>query len=418
VRPPLDKSITADVAIIGAGITGLSTARHLSQRYAYKRIVILEADQIASGATGRNGGLVLTGFPGLFDSEPEAYGRYYKITKTVIDDIEKTIADNDWPVDFKRGGTLEFYNSEAGAKAAEEEISRRRTHGVDEQFLSSSVLKSKCDAAGVVGAVFDPWGAHLNSADWVLQLASWVESRGVHIYEKTRVTRIREGKTIEVECGNHTVRANAIVLATNAYTPLLGYFSGNIVPLHSYIVATEALSSSDWESLGWRGPEGFSDDRDRLAYGSMTGKGELVFGGGSNGTYDYVFGSKPRLDAPRKNGFDTTEGHLRDYFPQLEGVSIAKRWTGPIALTLNRMSTVGVRGEHGNIFYGCGYSGCGIVTSNLAGKIICDLYSGNPEPWADLPFVHNQPPWVPPEPFRWVGYQAFTRLTGRSPRKG
>jgi glycine/D-amino acid oxidase-like deaminating enzyme len=108
---------------------------------------------------------------------------------------------------------------------------------------------------------------------------------------------------------------------------------------------------------------------------------------------------------------------LLKYFPACRDVRIEHRWTGTLGITLNRVCTMGVGGEHHNVLYGYGYSGHGVVLANLAGRVLADLYDDHHEPWRDLPFYQRQPPWMPPEPLRWVGYQVFTRLTGRSPRR-
>jgi glycine/D-amino acid oxidase-like deaminating enzyme len=102
------------------------------------------------------------------------------------------------------------------------------------------------------------------------------------------------------------------------------------------------------------------------------------------------------------------------YFPKLEGVAIAQQWSGVLGITLNRRPTMGRRR---NVLWALGYSGHGVTLANLAGTVLADLYAGEDERWRDLPFVNNRLPPIPPEPFRWVGYQIYTRLTGRSPRR-
>jgi glycine/D-amino acid oxidase-like deaminating enzyme len=96
---------------------------------------------------------------------------------------------------------------------------------------------------------------------------------------------------------------------------------------------------------------------------------------------------------------------------------ITHRWTGPVALTLSRVCTMGVQGKYRNVYFALGYSGHGITLSNLAGEVLTDIYSGDDARWRDLPFFQQRLLYVPPEPFRWLGYQAYTRLTGRSPKR-
>jgi glycine/D-amino acid oxidase-like deaminating enzyme len=104
------------------------------------------------------------------------------------------------------------------------------------------------------------------------------------------------------------------------------------------------------------------------------------------------------------------------YLPRFRDVSMTHSWSGPVALTLSRLPTMGVRGAHRNVYFAVGYSGHGITLSNLAGKVLTDVYSGSDERWRGLPFFQQKLRLVPPEPLRFLGYHAFTKLTGRSPR--
>jgi glycine/D-amino acid oxidase-like deaminating enzyme len=215
------------------------------------------------------------------------------------------------------------------------------------------------------------------------------------------------------------VRAGAVVLATNAYTPGLGYFRNRLLALHSHVVATGPLRAEDWRALGWGAWEGFADDLDRIAYGSRTAGGRLLFGGGGNDAYAYRFGGSPVFPDPHARAaasFARIERRLRTYLPALLA-PIAHRWTGTLAVTFDRVCSMGVTGTQRNVYYALGYSGHGLALAMLAGRVLCDLYSDHHEPWRDLPFYQRRLPRLPPEPLRWLGYHAYTRLTGRSPRQ-
>jgi glycine/D-amino acid oxidase-like deaminating enzyme len=241
--------------------------------------------------------------------------------------------------------------------------------------------------------------------------------RGVRIYENTPVLSIREGKTIELSTPSGTAKASAIVLATNAYTPSLGYFRHGLVPLHSHAIATEPLSPETLERIGWGNLAGFSDDLDRIAYASLSPDGSLVFGGGSNAAYSYTFGSRARFRGDAERSFLAVQRQLLKYFPKARDVRIAHRWTGPVALTMSRVPTMGVMGEHRNVYYAVGFSGHGVVLANLAGRVLCDIYSDDDQRWRALPFYGQKLLYVPPEPLRWLGYHFYTTFTGKSPRR-
>jgi glycine/D-amino acid oxidase-like deaminating enzyme len=108
---------------------------------------------------------------------------------------------------------------------------------------------------------------------------------------------------------------------------------------------------------------------------------------------------------------------LTKYLPGTKRLSIQHQWTGTLAISLRRNCSMGVRGEYKNVYYSLGYSGHGVVAANLAGRVLTDLYAGSIDEWRGLPFLQADFAPIPLEPFRWMGYQMFTRLTGRSPRE-
>jgi glycine/D-amino acid oxidase-like deaminating enzyme len=214
------------------------------------------------------------------------------------------------------------------------------------------------------------------------------------------------------------VHARALVLATNAYTPALGFFRGGILPLHSHVLATQPLPDDVYSRIGWGRWDGFTDDLDRIAYACRTPGGRLLFGGGGNAAYAYRFGGTTVVaarDDDRPARF--LRSALARYFPALAEVPIAHRWAGTLALTLDRVCSMGVGGAHRNVYHALGYSGHGVALALLAGRVLADLYEGHHEPWRELPFYQKRLLPLPPEPLRWLGYQVYTRLTGRSPRR-
>lgn len=415
--PALDRDVRADVAVIGGGFTGVSTALHLARRFPERRVVLLEARALANGASGRNGGLMLNGI-NVHVREPEEARRIYEVTSSGIDLILDTIREHGLDVGHRRDGCLDVFTDTRRADKAAAEIERLRAAGLPLEFLSGAALRARVRLEGAVGAVLDPRAGQLDGVDLLRGLRPVLLSLGVAVHEQTPVLSLEEGRELRLVTPGGEVRAAAVVLATNAYTGLLGWFGDRFVPLHAHAVATERRAPEEWEALGWSpGFAGFSDDLDRVAFGGMTTRGELVFGGGSNAAYDYSFGSGTAFRGSPERASEAIRARLVRYLPAAERVGIARSWTGPVALTMNRVCTMGVTGAHRNVYYALGYSGHGVVLANLAGRVLCDAYSGDDERWRGLPFYQNHPHYIPPEPLRWVGYQAYTRLTGRSPRK-
>ena len=417
--PPLRESITADLAIIGGGFTGVSTAYHFSRRYPEKRVVLLEAKTLANGASGRNGGMMLNWVSGVTDHSPEMSRRIYEITRAGIQMIRELIERHNLQVSYRCDGTLTVYTDARRAEAAHAEVEYHQSIGIPERFLDSAALRATLALEGVHGAVLDPDTGQINGAQLVRGLRPVLIEQGVAIFEQTPVLKIREGATIVLTTPEGEVRAKAVVLATNGYTGKLGYFHDALFPLHSHVFATAPLTPEQQAALGWRRFAAFSDDLDRIAYSSLTSEGHIVFGGGSNQSYAYLFRNRtayPGSPASAEKSFRRVEATMHGYLPGSTQVPITHRWTGTLGITLNRTPLMGVRGDHRNMFYAIGYCGHGVTLANIAGQVLTDLYSGDDERWRGLPFYQQGYVPIPPEPFRWLGYQAFTRLTGKSPR--
>jgi len=422
--PPLARDLDVDVAIIGGGYTGVSTAYHLRRRFPERRIVLLEASRIANGASGRNGGMMLNGIS--FSDDPETIAREYALTRETVDGIEALIRTHGLRVRYRRDGCVHLSTTQRAADAAQAEVERVQKLGVP------LVFSTKPDVAvhGAFGAVTDPLEGVLNGVDLLRAMRPLLE--GVEIYEGTPVTRIRAGDTIELETApletapletapletapRATVRAKAIVLATSGYTPHLGYFRTGVLPVISHVIATDPLPRDVLARLGFDKRAGFFDDLPRLAYCGVDTDGRLVFGGGATKAYTYRFGNRTTYSAtPEDAGARATREVLLRYLPELAAFPIKHRWSGPLDLSLRRFVAMGVLGK--NIFYALGYSGHGVTLANLAGRVLTDLYSDNHAPWRDYAFYMQRPRGIPPEPFRWLGYQLISRLTGKSPFK-
>jgi gamma-glutamylputrescine oxidase len=411
--PPLAKDITVDVAIIGGGFTGVSTAYHLSRRNPKLGIALVEAKRLGNGASGRNGGMMLNGISLTGDIDEIA--REYAVTNEAMDSLEALIRDDKLRVRYRRDGCFMVLTTQASAEAAHAETEALAARGIPLRFFRPDELGDRLRTRDIAGAVFDPGEGILNGVDLIRAMRPLLA--GVQIYEGTVVQRVREGKVIELVTPGGTIRANAIVLATNGYTPRLGYFTTGILPVISHVVATDPLPRETIER-GFGSVAGFSDDLPRLAYAGIDPEGRLVFGGGTNAAYGYRLGNATTYAAQLGDtATHALRGSLARYFPELADVEIRHRWSGPLGLTLARHCAMGVRGAHRNVYYALGYSGHGVVLANLAGRVLADLYAGNHDPWRDCPFYMKSPSGIPPEPMRWIGYHIYTKLTGRSPWK-
>lgn len=411
---PLVGDVRADVVVVGAGFTGLSTAWHLSERFPELRIVVLDAKRVGNGASGRNGGMALHWINGVEVHDGDRARRLYQVTLQTIEWIAEVIRDHGPHVRFRRDGCLEVVTHADRVEWARTKARALASYGLPIELLEGDALKAKVRAEGAHCALFDPTTGVLHGLEFVRLLQRVLAQRGVAIHEQSPVVRIEEGPAVTVTTPGGTVRAPWLVLATNGYSPTLGYFRDGVFPLHSHVLATEPLPLARWEELGWGSVAGFTDDLDRIAYASLTPDGRLLFGGGGNGAYSYYYGGRTQAPSAPEAQWAFVHGILRRYFPAAADVRIEHRWTGTLGLTMSRVCSIGRRG---NVLYGVGYSGHGVVLANLAGRVLCDLYADHPEPWRDLPFYNRPLGGIPPEPLRSIGYQFYTRVTGRSPRR-
>jgi glycine/D-amino acid oxidase-like deaminating enzyme len=250
---------------------------HFSQRYPEKRVVLLEAKALANGASGRNGGMMLNWVYGVGPMSDEMTAHVYHATHQTIDSIEQIIQTHHLDVSYRRDGCFEVFTDEQRAVEAQAEAAHLNSIGVPVQFWDAAQVRQKINLNGIYGGLFDPSEGQLNGVQFIRGLRPVLEVRGVKIYEGTAVTKITEGPTIEVTTANGSVKAKAIVLATNGYTGKLGYFRKAYFPLHSHVFATDPLSDEAARQLGWHGTAGFSDDLNRISYATRTREGHIVF---------------------------------------------------------------------------------------------------------------------------------------------
>lgn len=413
---PLAADLTVDVAIIGGGFTGVSTAYHLGRRFPDLGIALLEAKQLGNGASGRNGGMMLNGVTPTED--PAAIAREHALTRAAMDALEALIAEHHLTVRMRRGGCIRLLRTAAAAEAAHAQVEQLAARGLPLRFVRGADLDAVLRVHGAVAGVIDPTEGVLNGVDLLRAMRPVLLAQGVHLHEATPVTRVREGKTIELTTPGGAVRAAALVLATNGYTPRLGYFRTGLLPVISHVIATAPLTPAQLARTGLGGLSGFSDDSPRVAYATVDAAGRVIFGGGTTAAYGYRFGNATATPAHLGDPpTDVLRRSLTAYLPELGPIEIAHRWSGPLGMTLTRHCAMGTLGEHRNIYYALGYSGHGVVLANLAGRVLTDLYAGDHDPWRAQPFYMARPSGIPPEPLRWLGYQFYSRLTGRSPFK-
>jgi len=406
-NPPLARDIDADVAIVGGGFTGLSTAYYLRRNPGVGRVVVLEARGCGNGASGRNGGMVLTMTADRFmrfGADPALDKRIYDLTVDNIRRLRALGTEVGVDCELETGGALQVFGSRADQDAGRAYVEKARGLGMPVEYWDRQRTAAALGTSAYAGAFFDPGCGQVHPMKLVRLLKTAAETAGAEICENTKVTAIEEGDVVRVHTANGpAVRARALVLAANAYSSKLGYFRNAIVPVFNHVGITSALDAATLGRVGWNCRLPFSDNRTLVTYLGLTPDNRIHIGGGSA---EYFFGDGLQDRTQAGSVERRLQAELSRIFPALAeaGVGIAGVWSGVVDCSLDFSPSVGRLGE--NVYYGIGYSGHGVNLTSLFGRIIADVHAGQEARWRDLPFLNRALPYIPNEPLRWLGARA------------
>jgi glycine/D-amino acid oxidase-like deaminating enzyme len=412
-RPALPGDAEADVAIVGAGLTGLWTAYYLAVADPTLRIVVLEADVAGFGASGRNGGWCSALFPASLDtmaalpgsSRAAALAQDAAMRETVAEVVRVAAAEG-IEADIAVGGTVVLARTPVQLARARAEVEHARSWGLSTSQLSlldATEAASLVRAQSTLGATYTPDCAAIHPARLVRGLAAAVERRGVRIHERSPVREIAAGRAVTP---HGTVRAPVVVRATEGYTRTLAGQRRAVAPVHSLIIATEPLPAATWDEIGLARRETLSDHRHLIIYAQRTADDRLVFGGRGA---PYAFGSRIRSGFdPGYRVFRHLHAAMLDLFPVLAPARITHTWGGALGVPRDWIASVGLDRSTGLAWAG-GYVGDGVSTTNLAGRTIADLVLERDTDLVHLPWVdHHSRAWEP-EPLRWLGINVGLR---------
>jgi glycine/D-amino acid oxidase-like deaminating enzyme len=407
-RPALDSDIDVDVAIVGAGYTGLWTAYYLVTADPKLRIAIVESEIAGFGASGRNGGWASALFSADSDRLERRFGRtaltaLQRAMFATVDEIGRVAGSEGLDVHFSKGGTLSLATNPAHLQTLKTEVSHHRARGFSEddyRWLDAAAAAERVDVAGSLGGAYTPHCAVVHPARLARGLARVVESRGVRIFEQTPALDLTPGA---VRAAGGRVRADVVVRATEAYTPRLPGLRRSVLPIYSLMIATEPLPQSFWDHVGWHGRETLTDGRHLLIYAQRTADGRIAMGGRGA---PYHFASSVDDDFDRDSSvFAGLHRVLGTLFPALGDAAVTHRWGGPIAVARDWISSVGLDRQSGLAWAG-GYAGDGVSTANLAGRTLRDLILERHTELVRLPWVNHRSRTWEPEPLRWLGARA------------
>lgn len=425
-RPPLDGSTSADVAILGAGYSGLWTAYYLLKHDPSLNVVLLEREIAGFGASGRNGAWCAPGLNISLARLERQHGhdaarRTYAAVAQAVDEIGRVAVDEGFDIDWRAGGELIVSRGPHETPALDAELREleRFGFGADYQLLSRDELAGRIRIADAEAALYTPHGAAVQPAKLARGLARTVERMGATIYEGTEVTDywpaggLGGRRRAELLTLNGQVSADVVVLAGEAYLTRLRRLHRALIPVWSLIVLSEPLPADVWRQIGWEGHELIGSPRYTVVYLSRTPDGRILFGGRGA---PYRFGS-PIRDAYDRHG--ATHEMLRElartWFPALRDFRFTHAWGGPLGMPRDWHPTIAFDPRSG-VATARGYVGHGVSTANLAGRTLAELITGQQTERTELPLVNHRSPNWEPEPFRWIGVRYTQAALGRVDR--
>ncbi len=406
-RPALDGAIDADVAILGAGYTGLWTAYYLLERDPSLKIAILEAEIAGFGASGRNGGWCFSGFPVPPAELLKDYG--YDTARLItqemyrsVDEVGRVTREQGIDAHYQKGGEMEVARAGYDLPKLEEKLAGYRALGLEDHYrvLDADETRERVHVANALGGFLNREGAAIQPARLARGLARAVERMGATIYEGTRVTDYAPGPYPRMQTERGEVRARTVVLAGEAYLSRLPKLHRRVIPMTSHMVVTEPLDDATWDLIGWRNRELLGGWGTQAGYINHTADGRIAFG-----AYRPNYPFRSRIaDAIGVNP-DVSE-HARAsalaWFPALEGVRFTHEWGGVFGVPRKRMPAMTFEPATG-IAAAYGYTGQGVATANLAGRVLTNLITEADSPLTTLPMTWQKPKDWEREPFRWLG---------------
>ncbi len=410
-RAPLPGPRDADVAIVGAGFTGLWTAYYLKRRRPSASVVVLEAEQAGYGASGRNGGWL----SGFFSGPARAYGRGYialqRAMFATVEEVARVLDEHAIDADLARGGNLSVALDPAQLARQRGALAAARQLGLGEQDLrelSGEELRERVLVDGALGALFSPHVARVHPLKLLLGLAATVESLGVVIHERTPVSEIAPGRALTAR---GEVRAPWIVRACEGYTSTLHGLRRALVPMNSSMIVTEPLPADAWERIGWHGAETIGDGAHVYVYLQHTADGRIAIGGRG---VPYRYGSRTDGDgATAARTVASLRAKLDAMFPAAAATATAHAWSGVLGVPRDWCPSVRADPASGLASAG-GYVGEGVAAANLAGRTLRDLLLGERTELTELPWVGRRTRMWEPEPLRWAEIHAVYGLYRRA----
>nr|WP_255476538.1 MULTISPECIES: FAD-dependent oxidoreductase [unclassified Novosphingobium] len=404
----MDGDVSADIAIVGGGFSGLWTAFHLLSGNPSLKVAIVERRFCGYGASGRNGGWCSPRFP--VDPAPLIRRYGVQMARRVMEAQQETVARFDGTLaaagidaEFKHTGLLSIARGEQQLASLQKTFATYETLGLNEgnRLLDADEAAEQVHVTRISGALHSVLGATVHPGKLVRGLANAVEALGAQIFEGSEAISVRRGRDAAICCTTGVVHAKrAVVVAGEAYLPSLPGFRRDLLPMSSMIVLTEPLSAAQWDAVGWKGGECLSSQARTKNYLTRTSDGRILYG--SRGAL-YHFGSATRDEALREEDvFDWMRSTVKEWWPALADIRFTNAWGGYLGVPRDWMPTVHFDPDS-KLALLYGYTGRGVSTSAMCARLVAGLVGGWQTGLEGLPFHRAAPRKWEIEPFRWGG---------------
>lgn len=369
-----------DVLVIGAGYTGLTCAREIRKDDRTQQVMVVEANEIGFGASGRNGGFNMS----LFGVEPEVTRMRWGKAKTqqaqaymqkAVQYVKDLIESENLDSDYEHTGMLRVAYTDRQARRLRKtyELLSDIARPGSFEYLSGEEAQKRVNCPHIKGAIFEPETGILDPCKHVRSLKRLAEREGARIHENTRVTGIsKDDDSSVVHTDAATIRAKKLVIATNAWTHTLKSCPkvANVqAPVWTYQIVTEPLTSEQWKSINWDERVSIEDNRQLVHYTRITRCGRITMGGGNIGV-EY---NDKKMDLWKNDKIlSDLEKHLKWMFPAISDIKTAYKWGGCVSANVDMTPEIGFIGDR-NIIYSTGCIGHGVSLTQLNGRLIADL---------------------------------------------
>lgn len=415
-RAPLPGDTSADVCIVGGGLTGLWTAYYLKRAQPDLDVVVLEREFCGYGASGRNGGWLSAEVAAPARTYLRSHGEagvraLHAQMRAAVDEVLAVLVAEGIDADVQHDGILFVARNRPQRDRLAAQAEQERRWGAQVRELDADQTTDRIRVSGALAGLHVAEAARVQPARLVQGVAAAVERLGVRLYERTTVTSVRPGAAVT---DRGTVRATHVLRCLEGFSSGLPGERRSWLPMNSAMVVTAPLPDGVRAQVGWSGAELLGDSAHAYVYGQRTADGRIALGGRG---VPYRFGS--RTDVHGRTQPATVRALtalLHDVFPAVREVPLAHAWCGVLGVPRDWSPTVHLDRQSGLGWAG-GYVGSGLTTTNLAGRTLRDLVLGRDTELTRLPWTGRQVRRWEPEPLRWLGVHALYALYREADRR-